>query len=342
MFYDGTRLLGSLDVNGKKPEIFMGTGNRNSGKTTWMNRYAVKRYINNGEKFMILVRFANELPGIDEAFFKEIGHLFFKDYKMESKTMANGAYKNLFLNGEHCGFCCAINMADKYKRYSHLFSETSRMLFDEFQTESERYCPNEIIKIQSLHKTVARGGGRMVRYVPLIMMSNTVTILNPYFTALGISNRIRKDTKILKGDGWVLEQNYNEDAAKASSESLFENAFQASSYQAYASQNTYLLDNESFIEKPVGRTKYVATVVYKGREYGIMKYPDLGLIYTTSWSDSSYPVRIAATVNDHSPNYVLLKSIPMLLEDLRYYFNMGCFRFSDAMSRECILTLLSY
>lgn len=56
-FYDGTKLLSLMDTNGNKPEIYMCTTNRSGGKTTWFNRYCVKRFINYKEKFMLLYRF---------------------------------------------------------------------------------------------------------------------------------------------------------------------------------------------------------------------------------------------------------------------------------------------
>ena len=60
-YYDGTRLLSLMDVNGNKPEIYMCTTNRSGGKTTWYNRYCIKRFINYKEKFMLLFRFNYEL-----------------------------------------------------------------------------------------------------------------------------------------------------------------------------------------------------------------------------------------------------------------------------------------
>ena len=53
MYYDGTKLLSMTDINGNKPEIYMCTSNRSAGKTTWFNRYAVKKYRNENKKFML-------------------------------------------------------------------------------------------------------------------------------------------------------------------------------------------------------------------------------------------------------------------------------------------------
>src|SRR5699024_223926 len=100
----------------------------------------------------------------------------------------------------------AINSAENLKHCSHLLSDVDGMYFDEFQSESNHYCPNEVSKFISIHTSIARGQGKQIRYVPVYMMSNAVSLLNPYFSALGVSSRLRADTRFLRGDGWVLEK----------------------------------------------------------------------------------------------------------------------------------------
>ena len=57
------------------------------------------------------------------------------------------------------------------------------MIFDEFQSETNHYCTDEIRKFISVHTSVARGQGKQSRYVPVFMLSNPVSIINPYFAA---------------------------------------------------------------------------------------------------------------------------------------------------------------
>ena len=64
------------------------------------------------------------------------------------------------------------------------------ILFDEFQSESDNYCPNEVEKFISIHTSIARGQGKMTRYVPVFMISNPVSLINPYYSALHISHRL--------------------------------------------------------------------------------------------------------------------------------------------------------
>ena len=56
-YYDGTKLLSMVDMNGNKPEIYITTTNRSAGKTTYFGRLAVRRFLRNKEKFILLYRF---------------------------------------------------------------------------------------------------------------------------------------------------------------------------------------------------------------------------------------------------------------------------------------------
>jgi hypothetical protein len=341
-YYDGTKLLSLLDLNNKRPEIYMVTSNRTGGKTTYFGKLVVNKFLSKGEKFGLLYRYDYELSGVAEKFFKDIKELFFPEYEMTSKPMMHGKFHELFLNGISCGYAMALNNADAVKKNSHMFSDINCLIFDEFQSETNRYCSNEVKKFISIHTSIARGQGKQVRYVPVYMMANPVSLINPYYTAMKISNRLKSDTKFLRGNGFVLEQGYNESASKAQTESGFNRAFITDDYVAYSAQATYLNDSNAFIEKPVGECTYVATLRYLGREYAIKEYMDLGIIYCDDRADKTYPYRISITTDDHNVNYVMLKCNDLFLSNMRYFFEHGCFRFKDLQCKEAVLQALSY
>lgn len=347
-YYDGTKLLSMKDLDGNTPEIYMVTSNRTAGKTTYFSKMIFNRFLRKGAKFMLVYRYKDELDGCAEKFFKDIHELFFPTYEVFSKKQANGSYHELFCrrlgeeNAVSCGYAVALNSADKLKKLSHFFSDTDCMLFDEFQSETNSYCPNEVEKFVSVHKTVARGQGKMTRYVPVYMCANPVTILNPYYTEMNISSRLTQDVKFLKGHGFVLEQGYNEDAAKAQEESGFNAAFAKNRYTAYSTEGSYLNDNYSFIEEPAGKSRYLATIKYKGSEFALRSYDALGIIYCDSKCDSTYRFKIAVTTDDHNINYVMLKANEPFILNMRYFFQMGCFRFRDLRCKEAVIKMLSF
>ena len=341
-YYDGTKLLSLTDINGNRPEIYMCTTNRTGGKTTYFGRLVVNRFLDKREKFGLLYRYNYELDDCADKFFKDIGELFFNGYTMTSKKRAKGIYHELYLNGEPCGYAVSINSADQIKMNSHFFSDVKGLIFDEFQSESNTYCPNEIKKFISVHTSMARGQGEQNRYLPVYMLSNPVSIINPYYVELGISSRLTDETRFLRGDGFVLEQGFVESAADAQKSSGFNKAFARNSYVAYSSESVYLNDNKAFVDRPQGVGRYMATLKYNGQTYGIREFAEAGVIYCDDRADETFPLKITVTTDDHELNYVMLKRNDLFLFNLRYYFERGCFRFKDLRCKEAVLKSLSY
>ena len=341
-FYDGTKLLSLSDINGEKPELYICTSNRSAGKTTYFNRLCVNKFKREGEKFCIIYRNKYELSNVADKFFKDLNSLFFPDDTMTEKKGGQGAFVELFLNDISCGYAIALNGADGLKKYSHMLSDTKRMIFDEFQSETNNYCPDEVRKFISVHTSIARGQGHQARYVPVYMISNPVTILNPYYVEMGISTRLQENTRFLRGDGFVLEQGYNEAASQAQKASGFNKAFRQNDYISYSTESTYLNDNKAFVERMQGKFRYVATIKYKGTNYSIKEFPEAGVIYCDDKPDMSFPVKIVVTTDDHDINYVMLRNNDVYIQLWRYYFDHGAFRFKDLKCKEAVLQTLSY
>ena len=347
-FYDGAKLLSLMDINGQRPEIYMCTTNRSGGKTTYFNRLLVNSWIKKKEKFCLIYRYNYELDDVAEKFFKDINGLFFNEYSMDSLRKANGIYHELIISkkGEEeshsCGYAISLNSADQIKRLSHFFSDTKRMLFDEFQSETNHYCNDEVTKFISVHQSIARGQGKQSRYVPVYMIANPVTILNPYYVEMDISTRLNGDTNFLRGDGFVLEQGYVDSAAEAQTTSAFNRAFSRNKYTAYASQGIYLNDNLSFVEKPKGTSRYIATLRYNGTDFAIREFSEQGILYCDDKPDKNNPNRLSITTQDHNVNFVMLKRNDLFVGNMRYYFDHGCFRFKDLRCKDAVLKMLSY
>jgi hypothetical protein len=341
-YYDGTKLLSMLDLNGNKPEIYLCTTNRTAGKTSYFARLCVNRFFDKKEKFCLVYRYNYELDDCAEKFYKDISGLFFKGTHMTSKRRAAGIFHELFIDDIACGYAVSLNSADQLKKYSHLFSDVKRMMFDEFQSETNHYCADEIRKFVSVHTSIARGQGEQIRYVPVYMCANPVSIINPYYVEMGISNRLKDDTKFLRGDGFVLEQGFVESASIAQKESGFNRAFAKNAYVAYSSECVYLNDNKAFVEKPVGVGRYLATLRYKGTDYAIREYAESGVIYCDDRPDTSFAMKLTVTTADHEINYVMLKRNSFFLTNMRYFFEQGCFRFKDLRCKEAVLKALSY
>ena len=348
-YYDGTKLLSLKDINGNVPEIYMSTANRSAGKTTYFERMLTRRFLNKGSKFGVIYRFNYELDDCAEQFFGEIQKLFFNDYEMYSESRAKGVYHELFIKNKitdevnACGYALALNNADVIKRKSHLLNDIDALFFDEFQSETNHYCDKETTKFLSIHKSLARGNGKQVKYLPVYMVSNPISIINPYYVEMGISKRLTMDVNFLKGDGFVLENGFNESACEAIKNSGVSKAFSENKYIAYSAEGVYLNDNITFIdEAPKTKGRYIATLKYEQKEYALREYRDSGIIYCDDRADSTFPNKISVTLDDHSINYVMLKANALFIQNLRFFFEHGCFRFRDMKCKEALLKCISY
>lgn len=343
-YYDvNYKLYNMLDINKRKPEIYMADGNRTAGKSFSIKYKLMKDVLGNPEEkqFMYIYRYKDDMPGCSECFFGDVVDEKYDGAEYGEQKIASGKIIQLLFEGKEVGFAVALSIARKYKPMSALFRDVGNMFFDEYQDEDNIYLPGEPDKLVGLHTTVARGKGKHVRYVPLFMASNTVSILNPYYSVFGINKRLKENTRYLRGDGWVFERTFNKNASEAFQESGFNRAFKNTGYFRYASENQYLNDNYALIEKPAGRGEYLLSVKNENKWYGIFRYPDV--IYVSNSYDSMFRHRICFTVNDVTDDR-LVKIGPnnFMVQMMRQYFNQGIVRFEDLQCKNVFLDMISY
>lgn len=185
-----------------------------------------------------------------------------------------------------CGWGIALNSCDKVKKMSHLLSSAERMLFDEFLPESGKFLKNEVEKLLSIHISIARGVGLSSKFLPIYMIANNVSIINPYFTQLGISKLI-DNKEYYKGEGWVLELKTVENASKQLKQSSFNKAFSNKKYMDYVANNITLLSNEKQIINTPSNLKPLAKILLDtGEIITVYKY-SAGLFINESHSSTT-------------------------------------------------------
>lgn len=341
-FYDGRKLLSLKDINKKDPLIFLCTSNRSAGKTTFFNKYLVDEFINKQKKFILLYRFNDEISNIANKFFTDIHSLFFNDYHM-TEHKESKLFMRLYLNDIECGYAISLNSAEKLKKFSHIFSEVEYILFDEFQSENENYTSNEITKFMSIYMTVARGQGKAIRNVKVFMLSNFISLLNPYYSALDIStDRLKENTKFLRGNGWVLEKNQNETVIEEQNKNAFLKAFASQSYIKKNKANHYLNDNYTMIETiKDDKFKYLFNFICDDKMYSVKEFYNKNIIYVSKSVDKTFSKCYTVSCKDIDENVIFINENKMLLSLLRMYFNRGCFKFDSLLSKNATIKLLS-
>lgn len=315
-YYNGDRLLNMLDLQAARPEIYISTSNRSAGKTTFFNGFAVHDFIANGNKFVLLYRNKYETESASESFFKEIGTIFFRGLSMVQETLVKNVCYRLLIgetadidnpDDTFCGTCCgyviSLSAAEQIKRCSHLMSDATKIIFDEFQSEKGIYLKNEISLLMSIHDSLARGNGEQAKYLPLYLIGNLIDIYNPYYESLGITQRLTPDCNYMRGDGWVLEQGFNSAASEAHEKSAFHRAFASESYTSTSKAKEYLIKDSQFIDKNIpNRGLYIATIRFNSVDYAIRYVEEYNIYYISTKIDPSKKIKFAATENDICAN----------------------------------------
>lgn len=347
-YHDGRKLLSLKDLNKETPEIYIDTTNRTAGKTTFYNGYLVNRFLEYGEKFCLLYRKKYELDIVERTFFDDIKNIFFQGLEMTGEPQAQGSIIYLYLgviganakDRVQCGYAISINSSDEVKKMSHLLSDVQRILLDEFQLESRKYLKNELQSVISIHDSIARGAGQQSRYVPLILVGNLLDLYNPYYEALGISQRLDIKTNYMRGDGWVLAQGFNAVAARKIATTGFHRAFAGHDYTAVSEKKEYLFDETNNIRKDIPNAGYyIGTIVAKKRKYGVRIVEEYNCIYVSQKSEPSWKNCTAATEEDIAENTIYIRN-GKLRETLKRNLHSNSLYFDSMESKKAALALI--
>ena len=359
-YYYGYQLLNSVDSNHNTPEIFIVSGNRSAGKTTYFTTDLLDVYNMDREngKFIIFVRDKLELGNTVSGMFQTALDAYYDGWKIEEKVQ-DKIYSDIFLyepyeviekdkeTGEvvknikfkvhHCGWVIPLKNPKQIRQISATFNHAFWCYFDEFQ--GEKYIKDEVDKLMSIHTSIARGQGELVRFCPVIFSSNSFQLNNPYFEALGLNRKIQKNTKMYKGEGFVYQHTHNVLASEAQKNSAFNRAFSNSDYINHSANDEYLLDNNLCICNPDnwGRAMYYCTLIDGKNKYAVKLYNAVGLWYFDYKVDETCPIVYNITI-DGAINYPLIKA-SMRFMKIKNAITSGCARFKDLKCKDMALSL---
>lgn len=311
-FYSGYRLLACTDKNGIKPEIYIAASNRSAGKSTFFNGLMLHKYLTKGKKFLLLYRRRYEISQAADGFFKDISKLFFPDLSMTQESGVKNVFEKLYVSErrEHapryeCGYATSLSAKEQIKKFSHLLSDVDCILFDEAFPEDDNYLKDEINAFMSIHDSLARGNGEMSRYLPVLIVGNLISIYNPYFDALGIIDSLQLDANFTRGDGFVIEQNFNEISARKHKESAFHRALSSAAYNAATQERKYINTSYDMIDSSIADIgRYILTIKYQDSLYSV-RYNEAGYFYYISDKpDPAFKLLHAATEADISENAI--------------------------------------
>ena len=223
-------------------------GARGLGKTYGAKKIVIKNAINKGQQFIYLRRYKTELKGRN-SFFADIQNEFpDEEFRVEGQF----AQRKVGKKWETIGYFIPLSTAQANK--SIAYPNVYTIIFDEFIIDkgSLRYLPDEAKVFMDFYSTVDRYQDR----VRCLMLSNSVSIMNPYF--------IRFHIEPVEGvsrhaDGFIVtdfvdSEQFQSEVAHTRFGSFITNY--AEDYAEYAISNKFADNYDDFVMKKSGRAKY--------------------------------------------------------------------------------------
>lgn len=322
MWWNRSRLLSHNRI------LNMVLSNRGGGKTFDSTKWCIDDFKKNKKQAVWVRRYNTELvgkdgnPGIldDNAFFRGvISEGLYPDDKLEIK--GNMAY----INDEPAIYFVALSTSRQLKSMN--FPDVNKIIFDEFIIDKGRitYLKNEVEVFLDLYETIARTRDN----VRAVLLANSITIVNPYFLFFNVKPDTNKRFTV---SGQVCIEVFSDsDFIDKKKKSRFGQLVSGTRYGAYAIDNQWLLDNETFIETKTPKAEFMLSLKYNGIVYGFWVDYKVGLIFVNRQYDPSSYSQYCLQKDDHDPNLLLIKSLadckPM--QRIIYAFRHGLLRFED-------------
>ena len=273
-------------------------GSRGCGKTYGAKKRAIKQFLDKGHQFVYLRRYQEELDETAESYFNDIiinGE--FPEAKIEYNA---GCY---YVNDQLAGYAMALTKAKSYKSIS--FPLVYLIIFDEFLIEDNgfaRYLKNEVKQFLSFYMSIDR-----YRECIVFFLANSVTMVNPYTLFWNI--QLPYGSNIVRKGDVLLQLVQDADYIQNRKQTRFGKLIEGTDFADYAIENKFANDSKSFIMKKTEGSRYFFTFVYMGEKFGVWTDYSAGKIFVSENVDPSCKLVYSLTVEDHSPNTMLLKQI---------------------------------
>ena len=243
---------------------------------------------------MYLRRYKTDLSkGFKKFFSALINENKFENHSLTTKGL------NFMIDDKIAGYGMTLSTAHQIK--SSNFPKVKYIIFDEFLIESgqSHYLKNEVNIFLGLIESIAR-----MRDIKVFMLANAVSEINPYFLFFDLTLPYNNDIKTFKDGLILLQYMKNEKYRQAKKQTKFGKLIEGTEFEDYAVNNNFYDENNSFIEKKTGNSKYLFAFIYKSNTYGVWIDYDIGKMYISNdYIDNG--LVFATTTNDHKPNTLL-------------------------------------
>lgn len=339
-YYDGGRLLSY------NAPITMACGVRSTGKTYFFKRRNIRKFITDGERWIYLRRYDEQVKAIlrrkDKFFSDLMANDEFKGYelRLNGRTMEVRRTWGEDESWQSMGNLLALSSYENEK--STTDAQLCTILFEEFIKERKRvpYIENEVSSLMNLWETADRQEDR----VKIQMLGNAADMNNPYFLEWDI--RITPDMpRFTRWRDNTIALEYFSEVSEAFTERMESSNIykvtKGTAYSRYAHQNVFQHSDSTFIyETKPSAAKHVCTICYYGRICGIWLDYKMGEYYVTATAPDDGTPYYALTRDDMRPNMVMLHRADAILKTLGRMYRYGYIWFETIKVRELFIDLM--
>lgn len=311
-------------------------GERGVGKSYGMKLFNAKRFINFGEEFAYVRRYATEvadatMSGKTPIFWKQLAN-----EEIYQKHKFTNSADTFYIDKKVCGYAIPLSTANIKKSVS--FDKVKTIVFDEFILDDGgyyNYLNNEVYQFLDLVETVGR-----MRDIRVIFLGNAISQSNPYFDYFNLHLPYNSEFAVFK-DGLIVV-NYIKNLAyrEEKKKTKFGRLIDGTTYGQYAIDNKFLLDTDYFIKKKNKNCKFSYLIKANKEIYGVWRNDKEDYYLISKDYDSNYKTIYTLDIADHTEaTQLLLKTNPAIALLIEKY-RMASLFFEDIKTKNNVLSIL--
>lgn len=339
-YYDWVKTL-SYDA-----PITMVIGARGIGKTYGIRKQAIKDFLKNGERFVEICRFREELKIMERNYFDRVGKEFpnyvFKierDCGYIAEKCDNPKNQNWDL------ICYFVAMSSFQIMKKATFNYVKRIIMDECVIERSdkyhRYLPDEWNILTNIISSVSRERPEDGNKVRLYLLGNACNIINPYFEHIKMSGTPPRGYSWHNNKTVLLHYPNDVDYVQGMEKTLAGLMAVDTQTNDVAIKNEFVNPELSMLADKTPYSKYLCTLLYNQRELAIWVDERDGIYYCNGKTPSDSTAVYALTM-DEGPNYPVLKKRMPLLQVICDAYRMRICRFSSPLIHGIARDIVAY
>lgn len=225
------------------------------------------------------------------------------------------------------GYCIALSEVQKIKKRA--YPKVKYMIFDEYMLEKKDESSyiggwNEPDKLLSLYHTIDREEDRVI----VFLLGNNTSFYNPYHLHPAFNIPMIPDGHIWMSENVIFWRACPSAELKESrKDNKFLKMLEGSSYGDYAVQGEYIYDNVNLVEPLPATTRYVLTMIYKGKQMGIYVHYSSNRVFISEKIDPSCKRILALTPEDVDEGIGLGDSRNTFVKWLKEKYKAGLLRY---------------